>query len=155
MHFTIRVSDDSYRIGAWSIESPPPFELLKRAFGASRSNELLKGPDRQSPSTIHTFDDVGVWIYEEAGIVDQVSVLLADPVTRCDFHPVLLFDGDLIIKGRRIEDAADFFAVEAEGVDLNEWETEGAAAMTLGRVRCHLWANSKSGRIQDISLCFA
>ncbi len=153
MHFTVTVLVGAYGIGDVLLKRPPELRLLEDLFGEGRVRK--PNPEfSRAKSTIHTFDEAGVWLYEEGKVVKQVSFLFCEPLPRVDFHPAKVFCGALSISGRKVKCVDDFFAVESDEMDLNEWETEGSASMTLGRLRCDLWRNPKSRAIQDISLWF-
>ena len=153
MSLTLTIRQDRYQLGSAVVERPPSLGLIEGVLGKGR----LWKPDEElvrRRSTIHTFDEAGVWIYEDNGVVGQVSILLSEPVPRIGFHPAKVFNGAVVIKGSVIEDADDFFSVEHDSLDVNEWETEGSASIDLARVRCNLWGNSKTGRIEDLSFWF-
>lgn len=147
MMHSIKIFDRYFEINNLSFDKQFEISLLAGIFGSSISHSPIV---KAATSTIHTFNEAGVWVYEEKGIVTQISVLYGDPYI--DFHPQKIFSGEIYIKNRVIKTAEDFLSIECKQQWLDEWEAEGSVTIFLENICCGLSGDPDTKVIED--LCF-
>lgn len=149
MSISIEVSDIFITINGKRFLYPPGFAVIAKMLGAFRSKNPIV---TAAKSTIHTFDDAGIWIHEENSIVTQISILFSEPFL--DFHPKSTFLGQLVIKSIPIQKTEDVLKIKYDEIWLDEWEAEGSADIFLQKIMLNLNVDLETKTLDTIDFWF-
>jgi hypothetical protein len=103
-------------------------------------------------SNIHTYDNYGVWAYEQEGIMTQISLLFSKPFL--DFHPTKKFIGSVVIDDISITNTDDILSLDSDEMWMDEWEAEGSATFKLGNIACSISVETETKKLEEVNFWF-